>query len=56
MGDYTGHVEDINIALLRDTYQLDNFVIRKINGKIKKPFVEIPKTDLSVEWKSLFKG
>lgn len=56
MGDYTGHVEDINIQLIRGAYQLDNLRIRKINGKIKEPFIFIPKTDLSVEWKSLFKG
>ncbi|CAN5261259.1 DUF748 domain-containing protein [soil metagenome] len=56
MGDYTGHVEDLDIHLIRGAYQLDDLRIRKINGKIKEPFVFIPKTDLSVEWKSLFKG
>ena len=56
MGDYTGHVEDIDIHLIRGAYQIDDLRIRKINNKIKKPFVFIPKTDLSVEWKSLFKG
>ncbi|SFD27953.1 DUF748 domain-containing protein [Spirosoma endophyticum] len=56
MGGYTGHVEDLDIHLIRGAYQLDDLRIRKINGKIKEPFVFIPKTDLSVEWKSLFKG
>ncbi|GAB3773583.1 DUF748 domain-containing protein [Spirosoma horti] len=56
MGGYTGHVDDIDIQLIRGAYQLDNLNIRKINGKLKEPFVFIPKTDLSVEWKSLFKG
>ena len=56
MGDYTGHVDDIDIALLRGAYQINDLKIRKINGKIKKPFVSIPHSDLSVEWKSLFKG
>ncbi len=56
MGDYTGHVEDIDIQLIRGAYQLDNLRIRKVNGNIKKPFLFLPKTDLSVEWKSLFKG
>lgn len=56
LGDYTGHVDDIGISLWRGAYQLDNLVIRKVNGKIKKPFIDIPKSDLSVEWKSLFKG
>ncbi len=56
MGDYTGHVDDIDIQLIRGAYQIDDLRVRKINGKIKEPFLYIPKTDLSVEWKSLFKG
>lgn len=56
MGDYTGHVEDIDIQLIRGAYQIDELRIRKVAGKIKEPFIFIPKTDLSVEWKSLFKG
>ncbi|MVM31870.1 DUF748 domain-containing protein [Spirosoma sp. HMF4905] len=56
MSGYTGHVEDIDIQLIRGAYQLDNLRIRKVNGKIKEPFLFIPKTDLSVEWKSLLKG
>ncbi|RYF66802.1 MAG: DUF748 domain-containing protein, partial [Cytophagaceae bacterium] len=56
MGDYTGHVDDIDIALLRGAYQIKALTIRKINGKVKEPFVAIPRSDLSVEWKSLLKG
>ena len=56
MGSYTGHVEDIDIQLIRGAYQIDDLRIRKVNGKIKEPFLYMPKTDLSVEWKSLFKG
>jgi hypothetical protein len=56
MGSYTGHVEDIDIQLIRGAYQIDGLRIRKVNGKIKEPFLYMPKTDLSVEWKSLFKG
>lgn len=56
MGGYTGHIDDVDIELIRGAYQIDDLRIRKINGKIKEPFLYIPKTDLSVEWKSLFKG
>jgi hypothetical protein len=56
MGSYTGRIEDVNIALLRGAYQIEDLRIRKINGTIKEPFLYIPKTDLSVEWQSLFKG
>ncbi|GAB3930581.1 DUF748 domain-containing protein [Larkinella terrae] len=56
MGSYTGHVEDVDIALITGSYQIKELRIRKINGKIKEPFLYAPKIDLSVEWKSLFKG
>lgn len=56
MGDYTGHVEDIDIQFIRGAYQIGDLRIRKVNGKIKEPFLSMPKTDLSVEWKSLFRG
>jgi len=56
MGDYTGHVDDITISLLRGAYQIEDLVIKKENGKIKEPFVKIPRSDLSIEWKSLLKG
>lgn len=56
MGSYTGHIEDVNIALIRGAYQIEDLRIRKINGKIKEPFLYIPKIDLSVQWPSLFKG
>ncbi|WP_461076590.1 AsmA family protein [Spirosoma flavus] len=56
MDGYTGHVEDIGIQLIRGAYQIEDLRIRKVNGKIKEPFLFIPKIDLSVEWKSLFKG
>ncbi|WP_460670900.1 DUF748 domain-containing protein [Larkinella ripae] len=56
MGAYTGHVEDVNIALIRGSYQIEDLRIRKINGKIKEPFLSVPTIDLSVEWRSLFKG
>lgn len=56
MGSYSGHIEDVDIALIRGAYQIDELRIRKINGTIKEPFLYIPKTDLSVEWASLFKG
>lgn len=56
MGGYTGHVEDIDIHLIRGAYQIKDLRIRKVNGNIKKPFLYIPKTDLSVEWRSLLRG
>lgn len=56
MGEYTGHIDDVDIWLIRGAYQIDNLSIRKVNGNVKEPFLYIPKTDLSVQWKALLKG
>ena len=56
MEGYTGHVSDVDIALYRGAYQIDDINIRKVNGKIEEPFLLIPKMDLSVQWSSLWKG
>lgn len=56
MGSYTGHIEDVDISLIQGSYQIKELRIRKINGKLQEPFIYIPKSDLSIEWKSLLKG
>jgi hypothetical protein len=53
---YTGHVEDIDIALIRGAYVIKGLELRKKTDPPKYPFLKIKRTDLSVEWKSLFKG
>ncbi len=56
MGAYTGRVYDVDIALIRGAYAIDSLVIEKVGGEMEEPFVVLPRTDLSVEWKSLFDG
>ncbi|WP_158827604.1 DUF748 domain-containing protein [Mucilaginibacter lacusdianchii] len=53
---YTGHVDDIDIHLLRGAYAIDGLVLKKRWDKSKYPFLHIDHTDLSIEWKSVFKG
>jgi uncharacterized protein involved in outer membrane biogenesis len=55
---YYGHVEDIDIALIRGAYQLDSIYINKVDSVTKKqtPFFSARTVDLSVEWKALFHG
>lgn len=53
---YTGHVEDIDIHLIRGAYAIDGLVLKKRIDTSKYPFLEIQRTDLSVEWKQIFKG
>jgi hypothetical protein len=58
--EYYGHVDDIDIALIRGAYTINNIKIEKIDKETGKrdttPFFTSPEIDLSVEWKSLFKG
>jgi len=55
---YYGHVEDIDIALLRGAYQLDSIYINKMDTVTQKqtPFFSAGEIDLSIEWRALFKG
>jgi len=55
---YYGHVNDIDIALLRGAYKLDSIYINKLDSNTNKqtPFFSAGEVDLSVEWKALFKG
>ncbi len=54
--EYSGSISGVNIALIRGAYTVNDLELYKIEGNEKVPFIEIPVTDLSVEWKALFKG
>ena len=58
MHGYYGHVEDIDIALIRGAYQLNNIYINKVDSVSQKQtaFFRVETIDLSVEWKALFHG
>ncbi len=56
MGEYTGHVEDVDIWLIRGAYVINGLEINKTTGKVPVPFLKAPAIDLAVEWKALFKG
>lgn len=53
---YYGHVEDVDIALIRGAYVLNGLYLNKVNAKTQVPFLSFPKSDISIEWKSLFHG
>src|SRR5690606_38457217 len=53
---YYGHVEDIDIALIRGAYVINELYLNKVEAETQIPFINLPKTDISIEWKSLLKG
>ncbi len=58
MEGYRGHVDDIDIALIRGAYTLDSIYLNKYDSVLDKqtPFFAAKTVDLSIEWKALFKG
>jgi hypothetical protein len=58
MNGYYGHIEDIDLAILRGAYKIDSIYLNKadtITGQ-QTPFFASSVIDLSVEWKALLKG
>jgi hypothetical protein len=58
MEGYRGHVEDIDIALIRGAYTIDSIYLNKYDSALDKqtPFFAAKTVDLSIEWRALFKG
>lgn len=53
---YRGSVSDVDIHLYRGAYQIDSMRIFKIDGEKEIPFIDIPVTDLSIEWSAILDG
>lgn len=55
---YYGHVDQIDLCLYRGAYQIYNLDMFKVDTQTQKliPFFNVPKGDISIEWKSLFRG
>jgi hypothetical protein len=53
---YDGHVDDIDIHLWRGAYSIDGLEIVKTGAKRPVPFFKAARINLSVEWRSLWKG
>jgi hypothetical protein len=53
---YDGHVDDVDLALWRGAYGIDNIRIVKTGGEQPVPFFSADRIDLSVEWRSLMRG
>ncbi len=56
LDSYDGHVGDIDIHLWRGAYSIDGIEIFKKGGARPVPFFKSAKIDLSVEWRSLWRG
>jgi hypothetical protein len=58
MDGYYGHVDDIDLAIIRGAYKINHIFLNKVDSVSQRqtPFFSSEVIDLSVEWKALFKG
>ncbi|WP_437880364.1 DUF748 domain-containing protein [Pseudomonas sp. LRF_L74] len=54
MGDYRGHVTDVDLAWWRGAYRIKGLRIVKQNEKIPVPLLDAPGIDIAVSWNSLW--
>jgi hypothetical protein len=55
---YYGHIEDIDLSIIRGAYKIDSIYINQVDSVTKEetPFLAAAYVDLAIEWRSLFKG
>lgn len=58
MEGYYGHINDIDLALYRGAYQVDDFYLNKVDSATHEEteFMAVKRIDLSIEWRALFRG
>lgn len=58
MKGYYGHINDIDLALIRGAYKIDSIYLNRVDTITEKQthFFSASLIDLSVEWKALFHG
>lgn len=58
MNGYYGHIEDIDLAIIRGAYTIDSIYLNKVDTISNKQthFFSAQEIELSVEWKALFHG
>ena len=58
MPGYYGHINDLDLALIRGAYSLDSFYLDRVDtvSLDRTPFIAARTIDLSVEWGALFDG
>lgn len=53
---YAGSVGDVDLALIRGAYQIDDVRIQKVRADVPVPFFSAETVDLSIQWGELLHG
>ncbi len=56
IGDYTGYVEDVDLAVIGSKYRFEGLNIRRKTSEPSVPFVELKMVEFHLSWRSLMKG
>ena len=56
MGEYSGHVEEVDLALLRGAYLLKGVTVVKPSAANADPFLVLDEMDISLQWNALANG
>lgn len=57
MGEYRGSISKVELSLWRGGYALrDVTIVKRDAPTIETPFVEVPRMDLTLQWRALFRG
>ena len=54
MGDYRGHVEDVDLTWWKGAYRVKGLDISKVDGDVQVPFLAVPRMDISVRMRTLW--
>ncbi|MGE8498227.1 MAG: DUF748 domain-containing protein [Pseudomonas sp.] len=54
MGDYRGHIVDVDLEWWRGAYRINGLKIVKADGEVPVPLLLAPGIDLSVSWQALW--
>ncbi|MBE7375526.1 DUF748 domain-containing protein [Pseudomonas lopnurensis] len=54
MGDYRGHVEDVDLTWWQGSYQLEGLLIEKKDESVQVPLLRAPVIDIAVSWRALW--
>ena len=55
MGDYQGHVEDVDLAWWRGAYRLEGLLIEKKDAQVQAPLLSAPLIDIAISWRELWR-
>ncbi len=55
MGDYRGHIEDVDLAWWRGAYRADGLVIEKKSEQVQAPLFTADSIDIGLSWRALWK-